>query len=86
MLTPDDVHHGRATAVLAQRERTLEAAWAAHPERFVRGIPETQPASRGGLDQPTRYIDNRRDCSVNRDRRCLKVVDMSLTGSAPHDT
>ncbi len=43
MLTPDDVHHGRAQAVLAQRQRTLEAAWAAHPERFVRGIPKPRP-------------------------------------------
>jgi len=40
MLTPDDVHHGRARAVLAQRERTLARAWTEHPERFVRGIPE----------------------------------------------
>ncbi len=28
MLTPDDVHHGRAQAVLTQRKRTLQAAWA----------------------------------------------------------
>jgi len=40
MLTPDDVHHGRAQTVLAQRERTLAAAWTHHPERFVRGIPK----------------------------------------------
>ena len=43
MLTPDDVHHGRAQAVLAGRQRTLEAAWAAHPERFVRGMPKVDP-------------------------------------------
>ena len=39
MLTPDDVHHGRAHTVLQQREQTLRAAWNHHPERFVRGIP-----------------------------------------------
>ncbi len=43
MLTPDDVHHGRAPAVLMQRQRILEAAWHAHPERFVRGIPKSSP-------------------------------------------
>jgi putative transposase len=43
MLTPDDVHHGRAETVLAGRQRTLEAAWAAHPERFVRGMPKVNP-------------------------------------------
>ncbi len=43
MLTPDDVHHGRAQTVLAGRQRTLEAAWVAHPERFVRGMPKVDP-------------------------------------------
>jgi putative transposase len=42
LLTPDDVHHGRAEAVLAQRQRTLETACATHPERFVRGTPVLQ--------------------------------------------
>ncbi len=39
MLTPHDVHHGLAHTTLARRQRTLEIAWAAHPERFVRGRP-----------------------------------------------
>ena len=40
MLTPDDVHHHRAPDVLAKRGRTLQAAWALHPERFVHGTPK----------------------------------------------
>lgn len=40
MLTPHDVHHGEGQAVLDQRQRTLEAAWAKNPERFVRGQPK----------------------------------------------
>jgi putative transposase len=40
MLTPADVHHGRAQEVLAARQRVLEAAYESHPERFVRGVPE----------------------------------------------
>ena len=40
MLTPADVHHGRAQCVLAERQRTLEKAWARNPERFRRGIPK----------------------------------------------
>ena len=43
MLTPDDVHHHRAHSVLEQRERTLQAAWTRHPERFVRGVPQPDP-------------------------------------------
>ena len=43
MLTPADVHYGRAQAMLKQRQHTLADAWAAHPERFVHGIPEPRP-------------------------------------------
>ena len=43
MLTPDDVHHGRTRDVLTHRGQTLEAAWANHLERFVRGIPKPRP-------------------------------------------
>jgi putative transposase len=39
LLTPEVVHYGQAPAVLAQRQRVLAAAFAAHPERFVKGPP-----------------------------------------------
>ena len=39
MLTPADVHHGRAAEVLARRQVVLDAAHDAHPERFPRGRP-----------------------------------------------
>ena len=39
MLTPSDVFHGRSEQVLAQRQVALDDAYAAHPERFVRGRP-----------------------------------------------
>ena len=35
MLTPASVHYGHAVEVLRQRSKTLDAAYAAHPERFV---------------------------------------------------
>jgi putative transposase len=40
LLTPYDVHHGLAPERLAQRARVLDAAYAAHPERFVRREPK----------------------------------------------
>ena len=40
MLTPAEVHSGHAEEVLAQRQRVLDAAYAAHPERFVNGPPK----------------------------------------------
>lgn len=39
LLTPATVHDGKAPAVLAARGQVLESAYAAHPERFVRGMP-----------------------------------------------
>lgn len=38
-LTPSDVHDGRAPQMLAVRQETLTAAYAAHPERFVKKPP-----------------------------------------------
>jgi putative transposase len=40
LLTPATVHHGHAPAVRAARQEVLAAAYAAHPERFVRGHPQ----------------------------------------------
>jgi putative transposase len=37
--TAADVHHGRAAAVRAVRAQVLDAAYHAHPERFVRKQP-----------------------------------------------
>jgi putative transposase len=40
LLTPSDVHHGRADERSAARSLILLDAWKAHPERFVRGQPQ----------------------------------------------
>lgn len=37
--TPADIHFGRAPQLQLDRARVLEAAYAAHPERFVRQLP-----------------------------------------------
>lgn len=42
LLTPHDVHHGLAAARLAARATVLQAAFAAHPERFSHGPPKPQ--------------------------------------------
>lgn len=39
LMTPAVVHYGQAIKVQAERQRVLETAYAAHPERFVRGLP-----------------------------------------------
>jgi len=40
LLTPADVHYGRAQAVLQQRQQVLQAAYQKNPERFVKGLPK----------------------------------------------
>lgn len=39
LLTPAMVHHGQVAAVVDSRRQVLEAAYQAHPERFVQGLP-----------------------------------------------
>jgi putative transposase len=40
LLTPADVHYGRAAAKTARRAQVLAQAYARHPERFPRGLPQ----------------------------------------------
>jgi putative transposase len=42
LLTPADVHHGRAPQIITARAAVLDAAYATHPERFV-GKPPQPP-------------------------------------------
>ncbi len=39
LMTPAVVHYGQADEVRAKRQRVLDGAYAAHPERFVKGHP-----------------------------------------------
>jgi hypothetical protein len=43
LLTPEMVHYGKAPAVIAGRQEVLDAAYAAHPECFVRKLPVALP-------------------------------------------
>jgi putative transposase len=40
LMTPADVHYGRAPAIIQQRQQVLQAAYDKYPERFVKGLPE----------------------------------------------
>ena len=39
-MTPAAVHYGQSATLTAQRQATLKSAYAAHPERFVKGPPK----------------------------------------------
>ena len=43
LLTPETVHYDLADGVLAARQEVLQAAYASHPERFVRKPPVVLP-------------------------------------------
>src|SRR5262245_31458456 len=51
LLTPADVHHGRAEQRIAARAAVLAAAHTAHSERFPAGQPHPAGPSPGCLDQ-----------------------------------
>lgn len=43
LLTPAMVHFGETESVLAHRQMVLDAAYQAHPDRFVRRPPKPLP-------------------------------------------
>ena len=54
-LTPADVHHGRVEPRLQARSLVLDAAFAQHPARFVRGRPvPARPPSETWINPPAR--------------------------------
>jgi putative transposase len=60
LLTPAVVHHGLAADVRTQRQAVLVTAQAAHPERFVRGIPRVpEVPSAVWINPPHPEEDNR---------------------------
>ena len=40
LMTPESIHYGYAEEILMARRETLQGAYAAHPERFVRKAPQ----------------------------------------------
>jgi putative transposase len=71
LLTPADVHHGRAEQITLARGVVLDAAFAAHPERFV-GKPSQPPRlpNRCGSTSP----------STHRSRLSNFLADLSHRG------
>ena len=58
LLTPSDVHHGHAQERIAYRKTVLDAAYTAHPERFVRGRPQPlQLAPASYINRPEPILD-----------------------------
>ncbi len=55
--TPADVHYGRAARQRVLRAQVLTTAYAAHPERFVRKLPEPpQLPEVARINRPTQEV------------------------------
>jgi putative transposase len=52
LLTPSDVHHGRVEEKTRLRKATLDAAYDAHPERFVRGRSKPLELASSYINRP----------------------------------
>ena len=60
-LTPAMVHHGVAEGVRDQRQQVLTAAYAAHPERFVQGMPRPAALPEAVWINPPQKTSGRKD-------------------------
>ena len=76
-MTPAAVHFGRAPELHATRGHVLEAAYAAHPERFVRKPPVPTGVADRRLDQQARDEGDR---SLNSDTKRLTELDRLRSG------
>ena len=59
LLTPASVHYGEAFAVQQQRQTVMLAAYQAHPERFLCGIPLVKGAPDAVYINPPKPTENR---------------------------
>jgi putative transposase len=61
MLTPADVHYGRARLVIEKREQALLAAFEKHPERFVNKIPQPMKLPEAVWINPPKNEDQKKE-------------------------
>lgn len=80
-LTPADVHFGRAAAKTAQRAAALAQAYARHPERFARGLPQPPAVpTHVWINQPSIGLAARIPDRAPRNdtRECPRIDDLDL--------
>ena len=63
LMTPEAIHYGHAARIQAQRQQTLLQAYAAHPERFVKKLPEPPKLPTAAWINPPPEITTREDGS-----------------------
>jgi len=66
LMTPEAIHYGHAEQIQAQRQATLLQAYAAHPERFVRKLPEPPALPTAAWINPPREKTTHEDASETK--------------------
>ena len=81
LFTPHDVHYGLAEAKRAQRARVLAEAFARHPERFPRGLPQPQAVpSAVWINPPAkRAVVPADENPMTQESRAVAIVDPGAT-------
>ena len=83
MLTPVTVHYGQAAETLAARQKTLNVAFAAHPERFVRKPPVPMALPEAVWINPPRSNDSDTNHSASHNHEKGLPADGSGKPDAP---
>ena len=88
LMTPATVHYGQTDIVYEQRQQVLAAAYATHPERFVRGMPTPpRPPEQVWINQPKRCPElvegttNGTDVPQMKDENSFPILDELLPPS-----
>jgi putative transposase len=87
LFTPADVHYHMVEQRLAERQSTLDAAFAAHPERFPRGRPTAQrPAAEVWINKPILVSDaaSLSETPKGRSREWVAPTNTSCSSSMAH--
>ena len=84
LLRPSVLHYGQAEQVITDRANVLQAAYAKHPERFVRGCPKPQKLPAAAWINPPRN-DMADDAHKKRlpELHCPQKPDAPLTHPRP---
>lgn len=84
LMTPATVHFGQVDTVYQQRQQVLAAAYAAHPERFVRGRPTPPPLPKEVWINKPKTQDDKQvvELANQRNGRCGDAADGFLQEGA----
>ena len=86
LLTPAAVHTGQADTLRQQRQAVLQQAFAAHPERFVRGVPQPDKLpSTVWINPPQAHpgqpsVSEAPESSASADQPTTNASDVEVTG------